>query len=1111
MAATKRSKAPKPTTDPFPVVGIGASAGGLRALQNYFSKLPSDTGMSFVVIVHLDPAYKSQMARLIQNHTEMPVSQPETSVKIKPNHVYIIPPDKDLSLDDGQIRTSPRAAPQRNRAPIDLFFRTLAETHHSKALAIVMSGTGSDGSRGISFVRELGGITMAQTPEDAEFPELPNSAISTGYVDIVLPIEKLAAETVRLSRASPIRHNGDVEPLPEADDDVTIGRILAYLRVKTGHDFSGYRRATVMRRLERRIHFTQSENLAGYLRNLTSMPDEAHALLNDLLITVTSFFRDPEAFDALRREVLPRLFSEAGSDGLRVWVAGCATGEEAYSLAILLCEYSEGFAEPPPIQIFATDVHERSFAYARDGFYPDTVAADVSPSRLERFFSREPGGYRVKKVIREKVLFASHDLLKDPPFSRLDLISCRNLLIYLGTDAKHRVASVFHFALRPGGYLLLGSSEGMDQTSTLFAPVDRKQRIFRALMTDHRTHVFTSPDDFRPLPPLAGPPRRRSAPTPTAWTLHQQVLEAYASPSLLVNEEGIVIHLSARVGAYLQRRGGEPTHKLLDMLPRNMRPRFRTMLTRAFKDGKPGHATNFTFDIDGKRQHVDVMVKPIESDRRGNKVALVVFEQHTRHHKSRLSTTVTGRSGASPAPRVRGRKGDSDIDELKRELQATIDEHESMIEEARATNEELQSINEEQRATAEELETSKEELQSLNEELRTVNQEYRNQNEQLAQTNADLENLIDSTDIGTIFLDRDLCVRRFTLPVTNVFNFVATDVGRLVSDVTNRLRYSELMDDLSQVLQRLTRLEREVIADNGRWFMVRISPYKSTDNRIEGVVLALFDITERKLAEIERELLLHDTQSASTAKSNFMGVMSHELRTPLNAIVGYAGIMNAGAIGSISSEQSRQLDRISASAMHLSHLLDDALEAARLDSGSPAIHFDRIDLSFLIREVTEAVAPLAAKRGLAFNVDVPAGMAVTADATKIRQILFNLLSNAVRFTDKGQIDLSARIQDDRRLTMSVKDTGIGIAPEHLDKIFDRFWQVDQSRTRTRGGTGLGLLVSRALARQLGGDLVVTSELGHGSTFTVTIPVKVAKAVAEEQISEPQSQTAPDPA
>ena len=1094
------------------MVGIGASAGGLRALQNYFDRLPADTGMSFVVIVHLDPAHKSQMARLIQSHTAMPVSQPENSVKIKPNHVYIIPPDKDLSLDDGQIRTSPRTTPQRNRAPIDLFFRTLAETHHSKALAIVMSGTGSDGSRGISFVRELGGITMAQTPDDAEFPELPNSAISTGHVDIVLPIEKLAAETARLSNARRIRHNGEGEPLHE-DDDVTVGRILAFLRAKTGHDFSGYRRATVMRRLERRIHFTQSENLAGYLGHLTSTPDEAQSLLNDLLITVTSFFRDPDAFDALRRDVLPKLFSDAGSDGIRVWVAGCATGEEAYSLAILLCEYSEGFAEPPRIQIFATDVHERSFAYARDGFYPDTIAADVSPGRLERFFSREPDGYRVKKIIREKVLFASHDLLKDPPFSRLDLISCRNLLIYLGTDAKNRVASVFHFALRPGGYLLLGSSEGMEQTSTLFTPVDRKQRIFRALTTDHRAHVVTSPADFRPLPALAPPTVERSAARPTAWALHQQVLEAYASPSLLVNDDGIVIHLSARVGAFLQRRGGEPTHKLLDMLPRSMRPRFRTLLARAFKEGKPGHALHLSFDIDGKRQRADVTVKPIESDRRGHKVALVVFEQQTRRHKSLASTAGIGRKRAlPPSPRrAIGGKGDADLDELKRELQATIDEHESMIEEARAANEELQSINEEQRATAEELETSKEELQSLNEELRTVNQEYRNQNEQLAQTNADLENLIDSTDIGTIFLDRELRVRRFTPSVTNVFNFVAADVGRLVSDVTNRLRYPALMDDLSQVLQSLARLEREVIADNGRWFLVRISPYRSADNHIEGVVLALFDVTERKLAEIERELLLHDTQTASIAKSNFMGVMSHELRTPLNAIVGYAGIMNAGAIGAVSGEQSRQLDRISASAMHLAHLLDDALEAARLESGTPVVHFDTVDVSFLIREVTEAIAPLAAKRGLALNVDVPGGMTVTTDATKIRQILFNLLSNAMRFTDKGQIDLSVQIRDGRRLVMSVKDTGIGIAAEFLDKIFERFWQVDQSRTRTRGGTGLGLLVSRALARQLGGDVMVTSELGRGSNFTVTIPVRSVKALAKAQVSETSDQAAPDPA
>ena len=1059
------------------MVGIGASAGGLRAIQRFFDDLPPDTGMSFVVIVHLDPAHKSQMARLVQSHTSMPVSQPGRSLKLEPNRVYIIPPDKDFALTDGHIRTSPRSESRRNRAPIDLFFRTLAETQHSRATAIVMSGTGSDGTKGISFVKQYGGITMAQDPQDAEFGELPNSAISTGDVDIVLPIEKLAAETARVSRLRRIPHDGDGHPLNQKDHAL-VGKILSHVRSKTGHDFSGYRRSTVMRRLERRMHFTKSENLSEYLRQLTLRPDEASALLNDLLITVTSFFRDPAAFEKLQEDVLPRLFAEAAPDvGIRVWVPGCATGEEAYSLAMLLCEYADRLEDPPQFQIFATDLSEKSFSFARTGFYPESIVADVAPERLDRFFTREQGGYRIKKQVREKVLFATHDILRDPPFSRLDLISCRNLLIYLGPDAKDQVASVFHFALRPGGYLMLGTSEGVGETSTLFTPVDRKQRIFQAVSVPRRFYnvpPHREPLDKRRERPIAD----SSLAIPSAWGLHQELLEAYASPSLLVNEEGSVIHFSSRVGPFLQRPAGEPSNRFLDMLPRSVRPQMRTLLSRAFAGGKVVRATSLSFNIEGKRRLVDIMIRPLESRRGSLKVALVLFEERPRGRAAEAKNSAS-RDGK------RALRPDRQIAELKKELQETIEEHEGLIEEARAANEELQSINEEQRANSEELETSKEELQSLNEELRTLNQEFRNQNEQLGQTNSDLENLINSTDVGTVFLDAALRVRRFTPLVTEVFNFVPADIGRVVTDVTNRLRYQELVGDAQHVLRTVTRVQREVLADDGRWFSIRVSPYRS-DDRVEGVVITMIETTDRKHAEIERELLLRDAETANLAKSNFIGVMSHELRTPLTAIIGYADIINTGVVGAVSEDQKQQLHRISDSAMHLAHLLDDALEAARLDAASPLIRHDQTDIAMLIREVTDAIAPLAAKRGLELKVDVINQMSFDTDVTKVRQILFNLLANAVRFTDRGSITVRARLEDDI-LVVSVADTGIGIASEHQEKIFERFWQVDQTKTRTRGGTGLGLLVCRGLARQLGGEIVVASELGRGSTFTLKLP------------------------
>jgi two-component system CheB/CheR fusion protein len=1075
----------EPSAQRFPVVGIGASAGGLKAIRRFFDHVPADSGMAFVVIVHLDPDHKSQMAELIQSHTAMRVTQPRQAVKVERNQVYVIPPDRNLSLDDGHIRLTPRKKSAGDRAPIDLFFDTLAKTHGPESVAVVLSGTGRDGTHGIRSVREGGGVTMAQLPDEAEHPEMPQSAISTGQVDFILPVAELAAEAVRINPA-------DRAQLPETHEDmhesdrVKLGSILAHLRVKTGHDFNGYKRATLLRRLERRMQFTRTETLSDYLECLRASTDETEALFNDLCITVTSFFRDPSAFAALEREVIPRLVEKADTtDGIRVWVTGCATGEEAYSVAMLLYEQTEAANREPHIQIFATDIHEKSFSAAREGLYPETIAGDVSEERLSRFFSREPGGYRVKKQIREMVLFANHDLLSDPPFMRLDLVTCRNLLIYLGPDAKRRAMSVFHFGLRPGRYLFLGTSESPEGTPRLFSAVDKKERIYQSLDTPRRLHGggagFSGPRQRMMESETQRESAAQSSELPSA--LHQQLIEAYSSPSLVVNAEGEVIHLSAHAGDYLTYAGGEPTHSLVDLVPLKLRSRFRALLAGALTRGKQVEAKGLRFPVDGKDHVVDVLLRPMASGASG-RFALVVFHDQGTAPKRGRATRVNG-------PRRRPRNAESsdtsrELEEMRKQLRATIEEYDAALEEAKAVNEELQSINEEQKATSEELETSREELQSLNEELRTVNQEFRNQNEQLAQVNSDLENFIDSTEIGTIFLDRELNVRRFTPAIAELFNFVPADVGRPVSHVTNRLRYPELNDDLRRVMHTLGKTEREVIADDGRWFMTRISPYRSLDDRIEGVVMTLFETTDRKRIEVERELLLHDAQTASIAKSDFVGVMSHEFRTPLNAIIGYAGVIGAGAVGDVSEDQRLYLARISASATHLSHMIDDTLESVRMETGAEKVDVIPIHLTSLVREVCSGVDPLVRKRSLDLRLDVPENITIVSDATKVRQILYNLLANAVRYTDTGTIDVTVRVEGSK-VVICVTDTGIGIASEHYEKIFERFWQVDQTTTRIRGGTGLGLMVSRGLARLLGGDITVTSELGRGSMFRLTLP------------------------
>lgn len=1070
------------------IVGIGASAGGLGALQKFFSHLPPDTGMAYVVIVHLDPNHKSQMAELLQPRTDMRVRQVTRQVRLEPNNVYIIPPEKDLSVADGHVRLSPRNTANLTRSPIDLFMRTLAETHHAQSVAIVLSGTGSDGARGIGWIKARGGVTMAQSPSEAEHPGMPQSAIATGQVDVVMPVAELASELVRIHQSEGTS-SGNASELDNQEEDVMVGKILSLVRTVTGHDFNAYKKSTINRRVSRRAQFAHAADLAAYMNLLNSDPEEMRALFNDLLIRVTSFFRDPDAFSALASDVIPRLFQGKGpNDDVRVWITGCATGEEAYSLAILLCEHADNLEQPPVIQIFATDIHESAFAFARDGLYSESITDDVSPARLDRYFSREPGGYRVKKIIREKMVFAPHNLLRDPPFLRLDLIACRNLLIYLQRDAQNRVLELFHYSLVAGGTLLLGTSESIEADSELFAIVDKKQRIFRSIG-----------DPAVPLPRLPAAParavvRQRNAVEHNASrpmhlaSLHRQMVEALAPPSLVVNSRREVVHLSDGVGRFLQLSGGEATPQVLSMVPGDLRVTLGRFLTRALVNGEKGELRGLQFTLDGKRQAVDVSAHPLRGEIPTENFALLIFDEQdekTAPESGNAKKQQSDRKGGETARQI-----ERELRETRSLLQAANEEHEATIEELKASNEELQSINEEQKATEEELEGSKEELQSINEELRTINQEGRGRNAELAEVNADLINLIDSTEIGTIFLDRELRLRRYTPTITSLFNVLPSDLGRPLSDLTHRLDHAGLIEDARQVLRTLGRLEREVAALGGKWFAVRSSPYRSHDDRIDGVVITFIDTTDRKLAEIEKEALLIKAESSSEAKSNFIGVMSHELRTPLNAIVGYADLLTVGAWGPVSDLQSRHLGRITACARHLSHLIEDSLQSSRIEAGAVVLALETVDVSALVGEVVAAIEPLATAKRITLDADLEDGVTLDTDVTKLRQIVFNVVGNAVRFTDNGGVTVSSR-KTAQFVLVSVEDTGIGIGPEHLERVFERFWQVDQTKTRVRGGTGLGLMVSRSLAQILGGDITVTSEPGRGSCFTIKLPLSGA--------------------
>ena len=837
----------------FLVVGIGASAGGITALRQFFSRVSADSGMAFVVIQHLSPQHESNLAAVLQTQTKVPVTQVNETLKLEPNHIYVVPPNKYLVIKDGDIKLT---EPERLRgAPtsIDLFFRTLAEAYGRDAVGIVLSGTGADGTLGLGRVRECGGLAIIQDPAEAEYDAMPRSAIDKGVYDLILPAAEMPDRLRALgagTRMPEIPIADDEAKAPPADDMAEVREILAMLRQRTGHDLSQYKRPTLLRRIVRRVQVHQLADIASYVTFLHEHPEELPALLRDLLITVTNFFRDRDAFDVLEREVVPQLFAgKTANDQVRVWVVGCATGEEAYSIAMLLAEHAERLADPPKIQIFATDINERAIAEARETRYPNSITVDVSAERLRHFFIKDGEHYRIKKEVRELILFAPHNVLRDPPFSRLDLVTCRNLLIYLKRELQERVLGTFHFALAPNGYLFLGAAESAEE-SPLFAPVAKKPRIYTRRAMSAAIQTARAPAgigqwNIRPpeLPGLAG------AKITSYGELHHRVVERLAAPSVLIDEDYDIVHLSEHAGRYLRFAGGEPSRNLLDAVHPGIRLDLRAMLlaanARSGESPEAAETRRLRLDIDGKPCVISLTVRlVVDSPVQARGFFLVIFDEMIP-----AAAAVNGHSSGGEAELKVVGQLEEELQRTRDQLHFTVEQYETSAEESKASNEELQAINEELRSTTEELETSKEELQSLNEELTTVNQELREKIEELGRVNSDLENLMSSTDIGTIFLDRGLQIKLYTERAQELFNITAADVGRPLEHFTHRLDYHSLTEDADAVLKNLQTREREVHASNGRWYLARLVPYRTTQDKIDGVVLNFVDITDHRHAE----------------------------------------------------------------------------------------------------------------------------------------------------------------------------------------------------------------------------------------------------------------------
>lgn len=829
----------------FPIVGIGASAGGLEALEQFLAKVPADSGMAYVIVQHLDPTHKGMMPDLLQRATAMPVVQARNRLKVKPDHVYVIPPNRDMSMLRGALYLFEPTAPRGLRLPIDFFLKSLAEDRHQLAVGVILSGMGSDGSAGMRAIKENAGLTLAQDPATAAFSAMPRSAIDAGLIDIVAPAAELPARILASLRHG--AHPAAAESLVDGQLHSGLEKVLILLRAHNGQDFSLYKKTTLYRRIERRMGIHQIDRIATYVRFLQENPQELELLFREFLIGVTSFFRDPAAWDSLRDAALPPLLARGSANRvLRAWVPGCSTGEEAYSLALVFKEAMEKYkpAGRFSLHIFATDLDSDAIDRARQGRYPASIAADVSPERLARFFVATDDGYQVCKEIREMVVFAPQNLIQDPPFTKLDLLLCRNVLIYFSPELQRKLLPLFHYSLTPGGVLFLGNSEALGAATELFAPIDAKARVFRRIDIPAQAVDIDFPARFRSVPVGEGEARVSPPPANLQDLADQLLLRQFAPAAVLVNDRGDIVYINGRTGRYLEPAAGKANWNIYAMAREGLRAEIGSALYQVTRNRGRVERSDIRVSDDGATHRVGLVVQMVEDPEPLRGMVMIVFAE--------LPALPEIRKGGPRTPRgEREAQLERELQQARDEIRTLREEMQTSQEELKSANEELQSTNEELQSTNEELTTSKEEMQSLNEELQTVNIELQSKVDDLSSANNDMQNLLNSTEIATVFLDCRLHVRRFTPLATRIIKLIAADAGRPLSDLVTDLDYPALEADAREVLRTLIFSEKQIATRDGRWFTVRIMPYRTMDNVIEGVVITFIDISVAKRLEAE--------------------------------------------------------------------------------------------------------------------------------------------------------------------------------------------------------------------------------------------------------------------
>jgi len=865
----------------FPVVGIGASAGGLEALELFLSRVPKNSGMAFVIVQHLDPTRKGIMSELLQRSTGMKVIQVKDRTRVQPNCVYVIPPNKDMSILHGILHLLEPASPRGLRLPIDFFLRSLAQDRQEHTIGVILSGMGSDGTLGLRAIKERAGVVLVQDPATAKFDGMPRSAIDSGLADIVAPVVDLPGRIIAYLRRTPLVHTPELAL--EDKTQSALDKTIILLRTHTGHDFSLYKKNSFYRRIERRMGIHQIDKIAAYIRYLQENSQELDLLFKELLIGVTSFFRDSAAWEELRGRVIPALLAKRPpSHAWRAWVPGCSTGEEAYSLAMVFKEATEKIKPPRKftLNVFATDLDKDAIDKARHGVYPANIAADVGTERLNRFFAKVERGYQVGTEIREMVVFAPQSLIMDPPFTKLDILSCRNLLIYLAPEVQKKLIPLFHYSLSPGGILFLGSAETVGSFTDLFASFGGKTRLYRRTESATRAEPIEFPSSFVPPVP-AGAEARPETKTPLSLQslADQLVLEHYSPPAVLANDKGNILYVSGRTGKYLEPAAGKANWNIFVMAREGLRYELTNAFQKALRQKGTVALEGLRIGTNGVDHFVNLTVQRLEAPEPLRGLVMIVFADVA----APLETKAPARSRIGPGSSTRLAEIERKHQQVCMELQTTREEMQTSQEELRSTNEEMQSTNEELQSTNEELTTSKEEMQSLNEELQTVNAELQAKVDELSRSNNDMKNLLNSTDIATLFLDNDLKVRRFTTQATKIIQLIPGDVGRPITDLASDLLYPELAADAREVSQRLGFAEKSASTRDGRWFTVRIMPYRTLDDRIDGVVITFADITVAKKleAELREKQALLESQLAERGrgrrKSDQLAIISDQL------------------------------------------------------------------------------------------------------------------------------------------------------------------------------------------------------------------------------------------